>query len=200
MLRWLRVGSNGASAILDATVGDVPVGALNQALLDGATHAIPHDALSRWSSEISDDDVAYPVRITELMFHGPTPTEGEVRCETRFDGFYATSRFPAFRVQLIHGDRVWVSFRLVEALFPKGPIGRAEPVERRAFLRDQVFVEGVGLSRTEDGATKLLEADVAGSDWLPGTMAATYGTTEPEAIAHKEHLAGKVKASPETAA
>ena len=41
VLRSLTMGSNGSTAVLDANVTAAPHGTLNQALLDGATHAIP---------------------------------------------------------------------------------------------------------------------------------------------------------------
>ena len=190
----------GASAWLDASPGSVPVGALNPRLLDAATHAIPHDRLDRWCADLSSDQVAYPALLLDLTLHGPTPTAGEVRCEVRFDGFFGGPRFPAFRVQLIAGDRLWAAFRLVEALFPKGPLGAAEPAARRAFLRDRRYVEGVALSRTEAAAegteTVLRIADVDSSDWLPGTVEALYGTRDPAVIGEREHVARRVGVHP----
>ena len=48
LLTELQMGDNGASYWLDLDASGVPVGALNQGLLDAATHGIPHDALWRW--------------------------------------------------------------------------------------------------------------------------------------------------------
>ncbi|MCO4770755.1 MAG: 1-acyl-sn-glycerol-3-phosphate acyltransferase, partial [Deltaproteobacteria bacterium] len=180
--------SEGASSILRATSG-VPLGVLNQALLDGATHGIPHDALHLWDENLPADKVAYPALITELDVYGPTPTEGTLRCEVRPDGHFGTADFPAFRVQLIDDSGVWCSFRLVEACFPKGRLGSAEPRERRTFLRDFGFVAGLSLSTPDGEATVLDPADVVGADWLPGTVEGVYGTSEPAAIAEREHLA-----------
>jgi hypothetical protein len=81
------IGAHGASAVLDAGAGSVPLGRLHPALLDAALHAIPHDQLSLWAPEIEADKVAYPARILELILHGPVPSTGEVRSEVRFDGF-----------------------------------------------------------------------------------------------------------------
>ena len=88
-----------------------------------------------------------------------------------------------FDVQLIRDDEVWVRFRLVEACFPKGPIGMALPADRVAFLRDRRFVPGVSLSRFDGDETRLLPEDLRRSDWLPGTIEAVYGTSAPIAIA-----------------
>lgn len=195
-LERLVLGPDGASAILSADPGSVPAGRLNQALLDAATHAIPHDQLHLWCAEIPEDVVAYPAVIPEFDVFGPTPTAGEVRCEVRFAGLFAGPTFPMFDVQLIRDDEVWVRFRLVEACFPKGPIGMAPPADRVAFLRDRRFVPGVSLSRFDGDETRLLLEDLRRSDWLPGTIEAVYGTSEPIAIARNEHVATRVGLHP----
>ncbi|MDF1663196.1 MAG: beta-ketoacyl synthase N-terminal-like domain-containing protein, partial [Planctomycetota bacterium] len=135
-LKELYLGASGSSSLLDASPGEVPFGNLNQRLLDAATHGIPHDRLSLWSSEIPEDMVAYPVSIPEAHFYGPAPDSGIVRCEARFKGFKGNNRFPWISLQLIveGEDRVWAEIELVEALFPKGPIGSAKAEHRRAFL------------------------------------------------------------------
>jgi len=181
----------GASTWLDAGGGAVPVGRLHPALLDAALHGIPHDALSLWSDAIGDDLVAYPARVPSLTFHGATPTAGEVRCEVRFGGQLAPG-LPAFDLQLIvsdaSGERVWAHGRILEACFPKGPLGSAAPAERRAFLRDHAFVPGLRLSRHEDGQTRLSQAEVDACDWMPGTVQGIYGRTAVADIAALEHV------------
>ncbi len=177
----------GASSILRAA-SDVPVGRVNPVVLDGATHGIPHDRLHIWNDALSADKVAYPALIPQMQFFGPTPTTGTVRCEVRPDGFLGSKDFPAFQVQLISDEGVWCSFRLVEACFDKGSIGKADALDRRAFLRDRDFVPGVQTSTSADGITRLTESDVAGIDWLPGTVAAIYGTRDVAQIAQREHI------------
>ena len=109
----------------------------------------------------------------------------------------AAPRLPAFRVQLIVDDAVWCAFRLVEACFPKGPLGAAPRLERRAFLRDGVFVESLRLSDIcPDGSTRLDEATVAASDWLPGTVHAIYGARDVGEVARKEHIAAAHRLHP----
>jgi hypothetical protein len=73
VLRSLSVGTSGSSSILDAGGGAVPFGVLNQLLLDGATHGIPHDNLQRWCEEIAEGTVAYPKSISRAVFYGPAP-------------------------------------------------------------------------------------------------------------------------------
>ncbi|MBI3270542.1 MAG: polyketide synthase dehydratase domain-containing protein [Planctomycetes bacterium] len=205
LVRSLRMGPRGASAILDARPYGVPIGALHQALLDGATHAIPHDELWRWSPDIPRDQVGYPHRIARLRLFAAAPTTGEVRVEVRFGGFEGDARFPAFDIQGIAEGRVWAELRLIEALFPKGTIGTAPREARRAFLRDRRYVPGVGLSSESAGITRLSAADVRQTDWLPGNVARIYALALPaggaavaEEVAIKEHVARRAFVHPAT--
>ena len=201
-LTSLRMGASGSSATLDAGRGTVPRGALHQGLLDAATHAIPHDALSRWSTDISADSVGYPIRIASLQLFAPLPAEGEVRLETRFSGFDGDTRYPTFEVQLITGDRVLLALRLVEVLLPRGPIGAAPREARRAFLRDARFVPGVALSDFDGTTTRLTEQELRESDWLPGNLARIYRVPQGEqgdllaAVAQREHAARRAFVHP----
>lgn len=192
----LRTGSTGATAEIDLERCSVPFGALHQGILDVLTHAIPHDALHRWSSEISDALVAYPYTLASMDFYGVIPTQGGARVEARFEGFSGEDkRFPVIALQLVVGDRVIVSARLVEVLLPKGPIGTAPRAHRVAFLRDRRFVSSVSLSREEAGETVLDRADAASSDWLPNNLATIYRVPQDKRaelftqIAVKEHIA-----------
>jgi len=191
-----EITDSGASTVLDAGAGSVPKGLLHPALLDAALHGIPHDQLSRWTPEIGEDKVGYPARISELTLHGEVPAEGEVRCEVRFDGFLVAPDLPRFRIQLIGEKGVFAQLLLIEACFPKGAIGSAAPLERRAFLRDHDFVEGLSLSRRSEGETRLCEAEVEASDWMPGTIEGIYHSRDAESIAIKEHLAARERLHP----
>ena len=164
-------------------------------LLDGATHGIPHDHLDLWDARFAGDKVAYPARIPRIEFFGPVPT-GAVRCEVRPDGFLGTADYPRFQVQLIAEGAVWCAFELIEACFPKGALGSADPNERRRFLRDREFVEGLSLTEVTPGLSRLQPADVTRTDWLPGTVAAIYGSAEPEEIARREHAAAAHRLHP----
>ena len=55
------------------------------------------------------------------------------------------TRFPIVRIQLRVGERVFADMRLTEILMPKGRLGTAPPADRRRFLRDGEYVDGVGL-------------------------------------------------------
>ena len=184
LLTKLRLHDQGATYWLDLDAGAVPLGTLNQGLLDAATHGIPHDALWRWSAEIPTDVAAYPVALTQVHFFGATPTAGKVRCEARFGGFQDDNhQFPIIHIQIVALDsaekeRVWAEIELVETLFAKGPIGSVEPIARRAFLQEKLYSPGIRLSHVEEGKTTLLEKQVQESDWLAGTIAAAYGVTQ----------------------
>jgi 3-oxoacyl-(acyl-carrier-protein) synthase/3-hydroxymyristoyl/3-hydroxydecanoyl-(acyl carrier protein) dehydratase/1-acyl-sn-glycerol-3-phosphate acyltransferase len=200
----LLTGAAGATAELDLARCTVAYGALHQGVLDALTHAVPHDALHRWSSEIASDLVAYPYTLDSLTLYGPIATEGLARVEARFDGFeQGDKRFPAIALQLVSADgRVVASARLVEILLPKGPIGTAPRAHRVAFLRDRRFVPGVSLSREDVGISLLDRADAASSDWLPNNLATIY-QVEPGKraelfthIAAKEHIARRAFVHP----
>jgi 1-acyl-sn-glycerol-3-phosphate acyltransferase len=191
-----EITDQGASIVLDAGAGSVPIGRLHPALLDAALHGIPHDRLQRWAPEIAGDKVGYPARILELTLHAPIPTDGEVRCEVRFDGYLAKPDLPRFRLQLRGADGVFARLVLVEACFPKGALGSAEPLARRKFLRDREFAVGVSLSRYQEGETRLCQAEVDASDWMPGTIAGIYRSEDVETIAMKEHLARREQLHP----
>jgi 3-hydroxymyristoyl/3-hydroxydecanoyl-(acyl carrier protein) dehydratase/1-acyl-sn-glycerol-3-phosphate acyltransferase len=199
MLRSLRLGSGGASAEVDCAERGVPRGALHQGLLDALTHAIPHDELWRWSSEIDAGVVGYPCRIPSMKLYGEMPTDGVGRVEVRFVGFDGGPRFPKFAIQLIVDGSVRVALTLVEVLLPKGAIGRADRRQRRAFLRDREFVAGLGLARAEADATVVTRAQVAESDWLPGNVARIYGVTGTDVLAEvavRDHVAQRAKVHP----
>ncbi len=200
LLRSLRFGAKGASATVDLAGRGVPRGALHQGLLDALTHAIPHDALSQWSSEVPDDQVGYPYRIPSIRFFGEMPSEGEGQIEVRFAGFDGEPRFPKFDIQLLVGGAVRVALTLVEILLPRGPIGRQSRLDRRAFLRDRRFVPAARLSRVDGPFTVASLEDIKPSDWLPGNVAAIYGAS-PGAdlvteVALRDHLASRAFVHP----
>ncbi len=123
-MRAWRLGREGASTVLDATPTSVPVGALHPALLDASLHGIPADA-SVFSAALSPELAPLPYRVPTLHVYGPAPTSGEVRCEVRFSGAGEGDRFPEFLIQLVHGERVWLSWVITMIGLPKGSIGMA---------------------------------------------------------------------------
>lgn len=174
MRRW-ELSATGASAILDAKCDRVPIGLLHPALVDGAVQAIPHDALETLLGPSWAGLVSYPTQLTALRLYGPPPATGLVRVEARLEQADADKRLVRFFVQLAGEAGVWAEMDLVLAAFPKGPLGRAAPGDRRDFLLGRRHVPGLGLSRAEDGESRLSLREVLESDWLPGTVARVYG-------------------------
>jgi 3-oxoacyl-(acyl-carrier-protein) synthase/3-hydroxymyristoyl/3-hydroxydecanoyl-(acyl carrier protein) dehydratase/1-acyl-sn-glycerol-3-phosphate acyltransferase len=201
-LTQLRRGATGASAILQVDRGCVPRAFLHQGLLDAATHAIPHDSLWQWSTEIPHDLAAYPHRIQNMVLYHPLPDSGEVRVEVRFAGIDDERRFPLFDIQLFSRDEICIAFRLVGVLLPKGRIGLAPPDARRKFLRDRQYVPDVALSNFDGSTTRLTAATVQQSDWLPGNIATIYSVPPArrkllvEEVAIREHVSRQALVHP----
>ena len=201
LLTQLASAPGGASSMLDASKSGVPLGLLNPALLDAALHGIPHDDLSEWDPAIASTDAAYPHTIESASFHGPTPRAGDVRCEARM---VSSAPFPTFHVQLIAprrgsgqaGGAVWADLRVREVLLPKGRLGSASGLDRVAFLRERRHVPGVSLSRIDGERTRLSPEEVAATDWLPGTVAALFGSADAEQIVAREHVARQAAEHP----
>jgi 1-acyl-sn-glycerol-3-phosphate acyltransferase len=177
-LRARAVWPGGASAVLDAAPRGVPAGVIAPGLLDAVTHVLPHDDVRRLSPAAPANHAAYPQRVERLEFFADPPQAGEVRVEGRFDGSDGgDAKRPRFVLSAAGPDgRPWVRMVLVEVMLPLGPVGSATPRQRRDFLERRGVVPGVALSavRASDDATVLAEADVRGSDWLPGTVAHAY--------------------------
>ncbi len=193
-LTGLRIGAKGSVADLDLDRLKWPPGAWSAGLLDAATHGIPHDALSKWFDDVPDDVAAYPIAIPSLDWFAAPPTSGRATVVARPVG-RVDPRTVAVEVQILVGTDVVAQFLLHEILVPKGPVGRAEPLARRAFLTGHA-TPGVGLATT--GATTVLRrADVVASDWLPGTVASVYGTpSDATSIAVREHAAAPLGLHP----
>jgi 3-oxoacyl-(acyl-carrier-protein) synthase/3-hydroxymyristoyl/3-hydroxydecanoyl-(acyl carrier protein) dehydratase/1-acyl-sn-glycerol-3-phosphate acyltransferase len=173
LVRELRRDERGASAVVDASRRTVP-GDFHPALLDAATHLIPHDAIREWFPEAPEGHVAYPSRIEDFAVWGAVPT-GDVRVEARPQA--GVGAVPTTHIQIIDGDRVWCAFTLVEATFAKGTIGSADPATRRAFLQDGQAVAGLQLSTRTGDANTLTLPVFQGSNWLAGTIESAYGVS-----------------------
>ncbi len=153
-------------------------------LLDGMTHAIPHDDITAWFPGLPPNRAAYPARLLRLDLLGALPA-GASRVELRPLG--ADNGRPRVAAWLYdaEGTTPAAYFELEEVLLPKGPIGAAEPAARRAFLMGQ-YTPGVSLSQGGPEGATISASDVKLSDWLPGTVAAVYGSDEPKVILAKE--------------
>lgn len=181
-----RVGAMGASGTLDAGAGEVPRGQLHQGLLDGALHVIPHQSLWQWSDRIERGWVSVPHRLEELRVFEPLPDAGRVGVEARFAGFADDgNRLPRVAIQILVAERVAVSMVLTLVMLPLGRLGTLSPSARRAFMRDHLFQDRVGLSATDADATRLHVDEALAVDWLPGTIAAIYGLLPPVDIARR---------------
>ncbi len=201
LLTELQIGDSGASYWLDLDASGVPVGALNQGLLDAATHGIPHDALWRWSRGdsggcgcLSGGDHGCPLLRPDAGDR-PRPLRG------------ALCRLPGRRPPLPHDSRA--DHRRATRSGPSSswwrrssPRGRWDRPNRQRgahFFTNSSFVPGMALSSYDAGTTSLSVAEVKASDWLAGTVASIYapelaGTSLDaeqltQLVAIKEHVA-----------
>ncbi|HEY1909747.1 MAG TPA: hypothetical protein VGG73_02390, partial [Vicinamibacterales bacterium] len=193
LLTRLTTVPGAASSVLDAGKQTVPRGLLHPALLDASLHGIPHDDLGEWDPALGSANAGYPHTIESATFHGPTPTAGSVRCETRM---VASAPFPTFHIQILAGDRVWAEIRLREVLLPRGRLGMRPGPDRVRFLRDRQYVDGMSLSRVDGEVTRLSDEEVTATDWLPGTVSAIYGSADAARIAALEHVGRHARVHP----
>jgi 3-hydroxymyristoyl/3-hydroxydecanoyl-(acyl carrier protein) dehydratase/1-acyl-sn-glycerol-3-phosphate acyltransferase len=183
----LREGDRCAVGTIDPAAGAAPA---FEGQLDALTHVLPHDDFHRWDPAIPADMAAYPLKIPRLVLRGPPPT-APYQVEARYLG--RRPEGPASRV-----SSPWVDFELVEVLVPKGPIGTALPLDRVAFLRDRKAVPGLALSTRHGDERRATAAEIKRSDWLPGTVAAVYGSADPTHVAAADAVAEEAGVHPGT--
>ncbi|MFB9903175.1 beta-ketoacyl synthase N-terminal-like domain-containing protein [Allokutzneria oryzae] len=201
-----EIGSAGAYGVLDAGRGTVPRGCLGQGVLDGAVQVIPHKDLARWVPEIGEGHVGFPWRVDSLELFGDLPDTGEVEVAARFAGFDdENGLFPVTELQLWRCDRVLAALRVVDVVLPAGGMAAGSLAERRDFLGPNREANGLGLSTTTNGITRLSTGDVEIVDWLPGTVADVWGlpagcrvADHVEVIAVKDHVGRIAGAHPST--
>ncbi|HXJ42830.1 MAG TPA: hypothetical protein VNH18_26345, partial [Bryobacteraceae bacterium] len=200
LVQELARSSSGSSFSIDSKKGSVPVGFLNQGLLDGALHGIPIENLRLCSDRIPADTAGYPTRIIRLSLFAEPPADGRSRCEVRFSGFHQEDlRFPRFIAQLTDAGGIWAELDLVYVLFPKGPIGRGPAADRRDFLMFRKFVPGMELGSVTSEETVLTSADLHENDWLPGTIDSAFGLRNADRVtelAIKQHIARQTQVHP----
>lgn len=187
--RLLRRGENGASALLRP-------GLPPDVLLDGMTHLVPHDDMGQWF-DVPTGHAAYPARLRRLVVAGALPA-GASRVEAR--ALELERGRPVVGLWLFGSDTsdTCIAFILLEeVLLPKGPIGRLAPADRRAFLEGQP-VPGAGLSTRVGDSFELGASTVKASDWLPGTVAAVYGSDDPREVASRDAAAAVLGGHPGT--
>ncbi|WP_086824478.1 hypothetical protein [Allokutzneria sp. NRRL B-24872] len=201
-----KIGTTGASAVLDARRGGVPRGCLHQGLLDAAVQAVPHHDMAKWAPRIGSGQVGFACRVDALQLFADLPDFGEIEVEARFAGFEDEDGLVlATDVQLCFADRVLAAFRLNTVLFPLGRMASVSLAELRDFLGDSREANGITLSTVAGGITKLSVTDIAEADWLPGTVGRAWGlpeagpaTEQAEVVAVKDHIARAVGAHPST--
>jgi acyl transferase domain-containing protein/3-hydroxymyristoyl/3-hydroxydecanoyl-(acyl carrier protein) dehydratase len=199
LMHGLKQASNGASAILDGARSGLPVGLLHPGLLDAALHCIPHDDPILWSPDLPPGLVGYPVAVENLRLFGDLAAGGSLVVEARLVDVQA-SRLMRTHIRLLREGVLTAMFDIVEALLPKGPLGRAPPLARRAFLAERLYAPGVALSQVGDGVTTLTRQVCADSDWLPGSLADIYalepGVDTASSIALRDHAASQLRIHP----
>jgi 3-hydroxymyristoyl/3-hydroxydecanoyl-(acyl carrier protein) dehydratase len=200
LLRGLRCGSRGSTALLDAGGPEgakdrgAPVGLLHPALLDCIWHSMTRANLCRWLPDLAANRVAYPTQIDFMEFYGPTPSEGTVTCDVRLELVSREGERPGFRVAMHHRGDPWMHARVAVLLEPLGGFSGVSEEETAAFLEGRRPLNGRGVSSHERGVTRLSTATVRSLDFLPGTMARAFRAcgdlkTLTLQIAVKEHLA-----------
>ncbi|GAA4033475.1 hypothetical protein GCM10022247_68110 [Allokutzneria multivorans] len=200
----LRVSDAGSTSVLDIDRGSVPYGRLHQGLLDGIVHGVPAHHLQRWSPDIAPGRVSVPHRLVALYLYEPLPATGTAISEIRFAGLAeGNPLLPTFDMQLVVGGRVVAQLRLTYVMIPLD-LGASLPLtQRRAFLRDRLYVPGATLSRHTAEATVLQERHVDAMDVTRGSVARVFGI-DPAlprdqrlvVLAVKEHVARLVEVHP----
>jgi acyl transferase domain-containing protein/3-hydroxymyristoyl/3-hydroxydecanoyl-(acyl carrier protein) dehydratase/1-acyl-sn-glycerol-3-phosphate acyltransferase len=199
LMRDLRRGSNGASALVDSDGSGLPVGLLHPGLLDAALHCIPHDDPGLWAPALPAGLAAYPVNIEALRLFGDLAAGGLFEVQARLRGVDG-DRLMRTHLRLLRDGELIAMFDLVEMLMAKGPLGAAPGPDRRAFLSERRHVPGLALSRVGEDVTTLSRQTCLDSDWLPGTLDCIYGLAPGEdaarAIALRDHAAAALRLHP----
>ncbi|MBI5768904.1 MAG: polyketide synthase dehydratase domain-containing protein [Verrucomicrobia bacterium] len=200
VLRELRRSRAGASSVMDAAGGTVPVGEIHPALLDGCTHAMPLSELGLWFPGFTENWNALPRGVAWVRFYGDPPRHGEVRCEIR--PLRLEGGDPRVYVQFIVGGRVWCDLQMSLAPLDAGPFRGFSYAERRSFMRRQTYLPA-RLTRALGEVTVCRPEEVARFQWMPGQLETLFalppgGPTERLArmVAMKEHVAHRLAVHP----
>ena len=202
VLRELRRSAAGASALLDAGAGSVPVGVIHPALLDGCTHAVPLSRLAEWFPLVGERWNGLPRGVQRVRFFGPTPLQGGVRCEIRPQAQAEGSAPPVIYVQFIVGAAVWCDLTLEFTLLDALPFAGAQFGARRAFVRREAY-EPIRFSSREGSCSTGSVEEIARYQWMPGQLECIFGLPAPlalpeltAAITAKEHVAHALHVHP----
>lgn len=202
VLRELRRSAMGASALLDAGAGSVPVGIIHPALLDGCTHAVPLSRLAEWFPLVGERWNGLPRGVQRVRFFGPTPLQGVVRCEIRPQAQAEGSAPPVIYVQFIVGAAVWCDLTLEFTLLDALPFAGAQFAARRAFVRREAY-EPIRFSSLDGSCSTASVEEIARYQWMPGQLESIFGLPAPlalpeltAAITAKEHVAHALHVHP----
>jgi hypothetical protein len=206
-LRHLRRGARGATGEFDADAssgaGELPVGLLHPALLDGVWHALTRANVYHWVPSLPPGHTTFPSQIEQMEFFGPTPAAGAATCEIRLDRFEAGPKRLWFQTEMRSDGRLWMRARLAVGIFPLGPFARLSEAETAAFLERRQPITRFCLSTRTGNVTRLAIATVKALDWLPGTVAHAFATSgnlreQTLRVAVKEHVAQQRGVHPAT--
>lgn len=194
VLRETRRSHEGASCLMDAGGGTVPVGKIHPALLDGCTHAVPFSELTQWYPEIAKHWNGLPRGVERVRLFAATPASGPVRCEIRPRGLNAVTGMPLAYVQFIVGERVWCDMDMEFALLDGRPFVGATFGARRAFMRGEEY-QRIRFSAFDGAVSTWAADDVARFQWMPGQLETLFklpSALAPDALAlaitEKEHV------------
>ncbi len=177
LLQQLRLGSNGASAVISSSAImqslELPKSICGFVLLDAALQAIPHASLSRWIPELNSDVIGYPYAMENLTLLQTLPEGVELQVEARYSEL-RDGKFPVTQVWISYENKIYAYFTLVEILVPKGISKNMSAIERYHFICDkQPLAKPTVLEKTQTGY-RLDYAEIGYSDWLPGTLDTIY--------------------------
>lgn len=202
VLRETRRSHEGASCVMDAGGGTVPIGKIHPALLDGCTHAVPFSELTEWYPEIPKNWNGLPRGVQRVRFFEETPTCGVVRCELRPRGLNRVTGMPLAYVQFIVGARVWCDLEMEFALLDGRPFVGAAFTARRAFMRGEEYQE-IRFSARDGAVSRWTTEDMARFQWMPGQLETVFNVptgTAPERLAleitAKEHIGHQLAVHP----
>ena len=205
LLRAIRADGRGATAALDFAPPDgarvpAPTGVLHPVALDAALQVGAVKRWGEWCGAEVGGGKCLPVKLRSLTLHGPTPEVGDGRIELRGRGVDGHPRFPLLEFSVYAGDRLWARMEVVFVAVPAGSLDAFPSLDRRAHLRDRVYVPGVRVSREAEGVTSLRDDDLAAANWIPDTIRTAYGIEaagDPSAaVAMREHAAARFEVHP----
>ncbi len=170
----LLLGANGATATVSTHDMTIPQGTLNHGALDAALHAIPHDTLHVWDSNISESVVAYPYKVSECVFTKPIPMDASFQIEVRYVELL-NGMFPVSDIWILHENTCIGYFQLTEVLVPKGIATGMSGIQRFNYLSKKAFDPEIEiLTQISNEKYSLSQDLIASSNWLPRTIEHIY--------------------------